>query len=129
MADKDNFIMLNRGDTYSFDMIAVHPADPDTNYILNDSDILYFLVTVPHGRFDDNNSVIIKKCFTKADINESGSFTITILSKETRDLKPGIYYYTFKLQQNITNLELDKYNFDIGDIITVVPRTKFILNE
>lgn len=124
-----NIIKLNRGDSYEFKISIPDKSDYPyiKNYILSDIDTVYFALLYPHQRFED---AILIKGYDHTDHiikdgNNTGEILIKIEPKDTKNLVPGIYYYTIKLQQGGTPGVLD----DAVEVKTIVERTKFIINE
>jgi len=118
-----NIIVINRGDTYSFDLDLTD--ENEQVYRLKDKDALYFGLMDPHQMFED---ALLKKKFTVEDYidgeeGESTVINIEIKPEDTIDLYPGKYYYAIKLK-------LDHYDDDdehITGVKTVVNKTKFII--
>ena len=121
VVSNNNIIMINRGDTFTFDFTIDDGSADDGRYILKDDDALYFGVMDPHQLFED---ALIRKKYTKEDIDEMGNLIITLKPEETLDLCPGVYYYAIKLHKHTDNEE--DY---IDEVITVVNKTKFIIND
>ena len=115
-----NIIKLNRGDSCEFTV--------NTN--LSDNAVAYFVLLYPHQRFED--AIIIKGYDHTDHIIEHGANTgeilIKIEPKDTRQLTPGIYYYTVKLQKSGTPGVFDNRD-EPAEIRTIIDRTKFIINE
>ena len=127
-----NIIKLNRGDSCEFTVGVPNKENPAENYILTDSDILYFALLYPHQPFEE---AVISKGYDHADqiIDESGRNTGEILVKlapaDTLGLAPGIYYYTVKLYQGGRLNEENGSYVNATDVRTIIERTKFIINE
>lgn len=121
VVSNNNIIMINRGDTFSFDFTIDDGSTDDGRYILKDDDALYFGIMDPHQLFED---AIIRKKYTKEDIDEMGNLIITLRPEETIELFPGTYYYAIKLHKHTDNEE--DY---IDEVITVINKTKFIIND
>jgi hypothetical protein len=127
-----NIIKLNRGDSYEF-KVSVPVLDEKgniTNYILTDSDVVYFALLYPHQKFED--AILIKGYDHTDHIIDKGKNTgeilIKIEPKDTRRLAPGIYYYTVKLQRGgslINTKDCDEPD----EVRTIIERTKFIIND
>lgn len=115
----NNIIIINRGDTFTFDFTIYDENSPEGRYILKDDDALYFGIMLPHQPFEDG---IIRKKYTKEDCDEMGNLTITLRPEETLNLLPGTYYYAIKLHKH-TDDEEDY----IDEVITVINKTKFII--
>lgn len=114
-----NIIQLNRGDTYAFDFTINDDSSSDGRYILKYDDVLYFGIMDPHQPFEN---ALVKKRFTKDDCDEMGNLAITIRPEDTLDLVPGVYYYCIKLHK-LQDTDEDH----IDEVITVVPKTKFVI--
>lgn len=132
-----DILKVNRGDTFSFTVLVEDLSSKNEFYTLKNTDILYFALMPPHGKFEEaeQNGGIIRY-FLAEDQNEFGTFDIKLNSADTRDLFLGVYYYSLKLQkldidENEFRNNLEDYvgNFNLGEIQTVVKRTKFIINE
>jgi len=117
----NNIIMINRGDTFSFDFTIDDGSTDDGRYILKDDDALYFGIMDPHQPFEH---ALIKKKYTKDDCDDMGNLIITLKPEETLDLVPGVYYYAIKLHKLTDNEEEH-----IDEVITVINKTKFIIND
>lgn len=117
----NNIVMINRGDTFTFDFTIYDENSPEGRYILKDDDALYFGIMDPHQLFED---AIVRKKYTKEDTDELGNLIITLKPEDTLDLCPGVYYYAIKLHKLTDNEE--EY---IDEVITVVNKTKFIIND
>ena len=118
---ENNIRRINRGDTFTFDFTIYDENSTDGRYILKDDDALYFGIMDPHQLFED---AIVRKKYTKEDTDEMGNLIITLNPEDTLDLIPGIYYYAVKLHKLTDNEE--EY---VDEVITVVNRTKFIIND
>lgn len=116
-----NIITINRGDTYSFDFTINDASSPTSRYILSNDDVLYFGLMDPHQPFEH---ALVKKRFTKDDCDEAGNLVITIRPEDTLDLIPGVYYYSIKLHR-LADTDEDY----IDEVITVINKTKFIIND
>lgn len=118
-------IKITRGDSFEFIASIPQKEDVTKNYILTSDDALYFAVLHPHQRFED---AIIIKGYTYEDQADNGEFTISLSARETRNLAPGVYYYTTRLQRGGT-LEAIGDDDDPEEVRTIIERTKFIVNE
>ena len=123
---------MNRGDYFSFTMTIEDETSPSGSYLLQSNDVLYFALLNPHARFED---AIILKGYTRDDATEVTTefgpihvFNIELLREDTVYLDTGVYYYTLKLQKNAKSIEHGLEEPD-AELITVVDRTKFIINE
>lgn len=126
-----NIIKINRGDSYEFKVKIPDKADSAKNYILTDSDIVYFALLYPHQQFE--NAIRAKGYDYTDQIIENGEnageILIKIEPKDTRCLAPGIYYYTIKLYSGGTLNENDGSYDNAKEVRTIIERTKFIINE
>jgi hypothetical protein len=121
----NNIIMLNRGETYVFDFVLHDPIyDESGVYELQDNEILYFALMYPHTKIED---AVILRGYTKESL-DGNTFEIRLNPEDTYDLPVGVYYYTIKLQRGV-DIEKEIGNFRAGEMMTIVPRSKFILND
>ncbi len=125
----NNIIMLNRGETYVFDFVLHDPIyDESGVYELQDNEILYFALMYPHTKIED---AVILRGYTRQLLEQAeAGFAVEIKlnPEDTYDLPVGVYYYTIKLQRGV-DVEKEIGNFRAGEMITIIPRTKFILND
>lgn len=117
----NNIITINRGDTFTFDFTIDDDSSESGRYILSNDDVLYFGLMDPHQPFE---CALVKKRFTADDCDSAGNLTITISPEDTVDLIPGVYYYSIKLHR-LQDTE-EEY---IDEVITVVNKTKFVIND
>lgn len=125
---KNNIIVLNRGDTYEFDL-AIDDATSDSGkYQLQGEDVVYFGVMAPHQPFED---AIIKKRFTTVDVAADGTLPIILEPNDTIDLSPGTYYYSVKIhvQHNVIHPETAEVLNYVDKVHTVINKTKLFLND
>lgn len=125
-----NIIKLNRGDSYEFKVSIPDKENCDKNYILTETDIIYFALLFPHQRFED--AILIKGYdytdhIIKNDEN-TGEILIQIEPSDTKYLAPGIYYYTVKLQRGGSLMNAENYE-EPDEVRTIIERTKFIIND
>ena len=120
-------IKINRGDSYKFYISIPSIENPYINYILDErKDVVYFAVMNPHQRFEDS---IILHGYTAEDQDENtGEIEIKLTPNDTRQLTPGIYYYTVKLQRGGSLDFINDYD-EPDEVRTIIERTKFIINE
>jgi len=125
-----NIIKLNRGDSYEFKLSIPDREYCNKNYILTETDVVYFALLYPHQRFED--AILIKGYDHTDHIIENGKNTgeilIKIAPRDTKHLVPGIYYYTVKLQRGGTLKVTDDCD-DADEVRTIIERTKFIIND
>ena len=100
-------ISMIRGDS---EVIKVSCRDESGADIpLAEGDIVYFTVK----RSTNTEEKILQKIVTEFT---EGVALITIFPKDTRELKPGIYYY---------DIQLNRAN---GQVKTIIPPSKFTIN-
>ena len=117
-------VKLNRGDSWS--QKTSIPDISGENYLLTASDILYFALLYPHQPFEE--ALIIKGYTVEDQDVDSREITLQLTPNETRNLTPGVYYYTTKLQRGGT-LEAIWDSDEPEEVRTIIERTKFIINE
>lgn len=117
-----NIITMTRGDTYVFDVTIFDEWDTSARYEIQEGDIIYFGIMFPHQKFED---AIVKKRFTYKEGEIPGRIQIRIAPEDTVDLEPGVYYYAVKLKIVSLNAENDFQT----DVVTVINKTKFIIND
>ncbi len=117
-----NIIVINRGDSYAFNLDLNVSDNPGEIYRLEDNDILYFGLMLPHQKFED---AILKKKFTVEDyVADSDIIEMCINPEDTVDLLPGKYYYAIKLK---FDHEDETTGERVTGVETVVDKTKFII--
>lgn len=116
-----NIIAINRGDTHSFKFTINDNSQENGKYILKNEDVLYFGLMDPHQPFEN---ALVKKRFTKDDLDKDGNLTITLRPEDTLDLVPGVYYYSIKLHK-LADTEFEY----IDEVITIVNKTKFVIYD
>ena len=125
----NNVIVLNRGDSFSFDLTLNDETAENGRYILKGNDAVYFGLMDPHQPFE---TAWVRKKYTVADLDdpEVGNLVINLEPKDTIDLIPGIYYYSVKLKMDHTETDPDTQEVTHVDrVITVINKTKFFLND
>lgn len=121
-----NIIKINRGDSYKFFVDMKEALSSTSNYLLKESDAVYFALLYPHQRFED---ALLIKGYDRTDQDETtGEITIKITPNMTRDLATGIYYYTVKLQRGGTLDDVTDRD-EPDEVRTLIERTKFIVND
>lgn len=120
-------IKLNRGDSFEFVITIPDKEDPTKNYILSPADALYFALLYPHQRIDEP-CVPICKGYLNEDQTENGEIVVKITHNDTKNLTPGIYYYTAKLHTGGSLMDMGA-SVEPDEVRTIIERTKFIINE
>lgn len=123
---KNNMIILNRGDTYEFDLTIDDSTSIDGRYHIQGNDTVYFGIMDPHQPFED---ALVKKKFTLDDTDASGNLTIVIEPEDTLDLIPGTYYYAVKIHLQHENIhpETKEVLGYVDKVYTVINKTKLFL--
>jgi hypothetical protein len=124
----NNIIILNRGDTYEFDLTIADDASPDGRYHLQGDDTVYFGIMDPHQPFEE---ALVKKKFTVEDTDSAGNLTAVIEPEDTLDLLPGTYYYAVKvhLQHDNIHPETNENLGQVDKVFTAIHKTKLFLND
>lgn len=84
-------------------------------YRLTDDDIVCFSIMLPGQGF---NSGIVRKKYTREDLNSEGNLIVHITTEDTENLHPGLYYYEIKFLTTRNN---------INYVDTIVPKRKFFI--
>jgi hypothetical protein len=122
----NNIIVLNRGDTYEFDLTINDETSTDGRYRLKENDALYLGIMDPGQPFE---IALIRKKVTVEDTDTMGNINLVLNPEDTLDLLPGKYFYSVKLH-------LDHYEYDpetkeiigqVDKVVTIINKTKFIL--
>lgn len=120
-----NIIVMTRGDTYRFDVTIFDEKDITARYDFIDRDKIYFGVMHPHQKFED---AIIRKVYSGSDAKITGRINITIQPEDTENLESSVYYYAVKLKK-YDGIDEDDPEREYWDILTVINKTKFVLND
>lgn len=113
----NQIVTLNKGDTFVAPLfINIGTKVLPIRYPLTNGDTIYVAIMEAHQPFE---CAIIRKKYTKDDINEHGDVILRLESKDTENLLPGTYYYQVKLEHVFE----DKSNF----VETIVPKRKLFL--
>ena len=124
MTARNNIIVLNRGDTYEFDLTIADEASADGRYHLQGDDALYLGIMDPGQPFEE---ALIRKKYTVEDTDENGNLLAELRPEDTLDLIPGTYFYAVKLHINHTAVDANLDTYSIDKVVTVINKTKFIL--
>jgi hypothetical protein len=124
MSILNNIIIMNRGDTYEFNL---NITDEFGEYALQGADTIYFGIMDPGQPFEQ---ALVRKRFTAENLDPIGNLTIVIEPEDTLDLLPGKYFYAVKLHMDHDELDyntmLPTGNY-INKVITIINKTKFII--
>lgn len=118
--ENTGIIRITRGDSAEAPLFMNQGCELNPiRYELKDNDEVYFGVMEPNYPFEQ---AIIKKKYTKNDVNEYGDVVVKFSSEDTVNLIPGKYFYSIKLNK----WDEEK---QIYDIYTIVERTQFFIEE
>jgi len=117
---------INRGDSFAFPITVPSRDENSDFYLLKSTDAVYFALMWPNQRLEE---AIVLKGYTLDEQNvETGEITLKLTPYDTKYLTPGVYYYTVKLQIGGSLADLGATE-EPKEVITLVERTKFIINE
>lgn len=117
---QNNKIVVTRGDTFSVPLFINQGTElKPIRYVLKDQDKIYLAIMRPNQPFE---CALVKKVYSKENINEYGDIVIEIEHDDTRCLEPGKYFYQIKAQ--LYNEEKDKL-----EINTIVSKTEFWIED
>ena len=120
----NRIVTMNKGDSIKVPLFINAGDETELiRYVLQEGDKLYFSVMEPNTPFECG---VIRKILTKDNLNIYGDVVLELGLNDTQYLQPGIYYYEAKLikqpdEEGIITTDVEAY--------TVIPRTKFIINE
>ena len=116
---QNGIISFPRGETFSTPLFLNQGTDlKPIRYILKDNDEVYLSIMEPRQPFEKG---IIRKIFTKDNLNKNGDVIIRIEHDDTRCLLPGKYFYQIKAKL------IDENGRE--DVNTVVEKTELIIEE
>ena len=119
----NNIISLSRGDEVSTPIFINWGTQArPVRYILKGNDSLIFYLYEPNYNYE---KCLLKKEYTKDDLNEYGDVMLTFSEEETSHLLPGEYYYEIK----VNRVEMDGELVTEEVMNTIVPQTKFFIVE
>lgn len=111
----DRIISINRGDSFRIPIfINVGTKLKKIRYKLSYDDEVYFSLCEPQQEFEHG---VLRKIYTKEDLNQNGDVVVNLLPSDTEDLVPGCYYMEIKIK--LTS----------GALTTILPRRKFYIDE
>ena len=91
---KDNLISFPRGESFTAPLFLNKGTDNrPMRHVLQDGEKIYLSIMEPNEPFEKG---IIKKVFTKDNLNKNGDVLIEIEHDDTRCLLPGKYFYQIK---------------------------------
>lgn len=112
-------ITITRGDSASVPLFINKGTEPSPlRFILGERDKVYLGVAEPNKKFEN---AVIRKVFTKDDLNEFGDVVIKFNEEDTVNLIPSKYFYQIKLEY---------YDKDQKrQVNTIVPNTEFYIEN
>lgn len=121
---RNGIIEVNRGDSFELPLFINQGTDitPIRYNMKNSNSEVYVGVMEPNQPFE---RAIIRKKYTKDDVNENGDIVIKFSSNDTVCLLPGKYYYQIKIKL-YNNYDNNKEDYNIN---TIIPMTQFIIVE
>jgi hypothetical protein len=128
MIASNNIIVMNRGDSFEF-KLSPQTLGNYAEYVLTGDDTLYFGLMDPGQYFED---ALVRKEFDSLDCTTLNDLVIKLEPDDTLDLLPGKYFYAVKLHldhpelNSLTQRPTGQY---IDQVITLVTKTKFIIND
>lgn len=118
--ENTGIIRITRGDSAEAPLFINRGTEIEPiRYNLDEKSQVYLGVMEPNYPFEQ---AIIKKKYTKDDVNEFGDVVVKFSSEDTVNLIPGKYYYSIKVNE----WNEDKQDYDI---YTIVERTQFFIEE
>lgn len=121
---RNGIIEVNRGDSFELPLFINQGTDitPIRYNMKNSNSEVYVGVMEPNQPFE---RAVIRKKYTKDDVNENGDIIVKFSSNDTVCLLPGKYYYQIKIKL-YNNYDNNKEDCNIN---TIVPMTQFIIVE
>lgn len=116
---RNGIVTLSRGDSFEFSVfINLGTLLEPVQYFLEEGDKLYFALMEPNHPFE---AALIRKVYTKDDMDESGNVIMKFVPEDTEYLLPGTYYYMVKL------LRPAKESGESDKVDTIISKTKFAI--
>lgn len=111
--DNSNTIVMSAGDHFSIPLfIDIGANDSPMRYKLRAADKVCFVIGEANQDF---NHALVRKVFTKKDLNKYGDVKVTLSPTDTKYVSRGQYYYMIKIK--LAN----------GNIETIIPKRKFVI--
>lgn len=116
----NGIITMTRGDSVKVPVfINAGDSTEMVRYSLRNYDTLYFGIMEPNVPFEHS---LVRKVFTKDDLNQYGDVEVKLGLDDTQYLQPGTYYYEVKIM-------IKPKEDEDGVVDTIVPRRKFFIVE
>ena len=125
---QNNIIVITRGDSLEFKLAPITLGEY-LKYELKGDDTLYFGLMDPGQPFEE---ALVRKVYTVDDFATIEDFVLELDPEDTLDLLPGKYFYALKLHIDHTEAGTPETNYlptEIDKVITLVNKTKFIIND
>lgn len=117
---QNGIVRVNRGDSFELPItLLIGNSMNHQQYELADSDTLYIGIMEPNQPFE---CALIRKRFTKEDLDQEGQISVRFWPEDTACVLPGKYYYQVKL-------ETTDPSTNRKDVETVVDKTLFYIQE
>jgi hypothetical protein len=112
-------VVISRGDSADIPLFINQGTKVcPIRYVLSNNDRLYLGIMEPNQKFED---ALIRKVYTRSNLNDFGDVVVKIYPEDTVNLIPGKYFYEAKLSyvdnsgENIINTIITKTEFYIED--------------
>lgn len=113
LLDNTNTVVLNAGNNFSMPLfINCGTIETPVRYKLKLTDTVYFAICEANQDF---MHALVRKTFTKRDLNKYGDVNITLEPSDTKYILSGQYYYEVRIK------------LGNGNIATLTPRRKLII--
>lgn len=112
---ENGIITLTAGDSLLAPLFLFLGNSSTEKYTLDNDDRLYFSIMMPHQDFEH---AIVRKIYTKDNLDSNGDILVNLSTYDTENLRPGVYYYEAKL---VITIGTEEY------VDTVVPKRKFYI--
>lgn len=110
---KNGILSMTRGDTVSTELFLNAGTElSPVRYELTGKDKIYLGIMQANEYFE---TALIKKIYTKENLNENKDVIISFTPDDTKNVLPGNYYYEIKLEK------------ENGEVHTVVDKTLFVI--
>lgn len=111
----NGIIVMNAGDTLKLHLFINKGTNLDkVRYKLKRKDIVYLSICEPNQDF---NHGVIRKIFTKKNLDKHGDVLIELNPSDTENIEDGTYFYEIKIK------------LGNGNIDTIVPKRKFFITD
>lgn len=112
---KNNVINIVRGDSVNISLPLYSDKFKREKISLSENDLIFFGLMLPRQHFE---CAFLKKEFDYTDFDSEGNLILALDPLDTMSLISGVYYYELKLLKDGED-----------SITTLIPKTKFIIND